>query len=276
MLKHIVLITQKKVPDMEFLKEECERQKIMLHFFLPQEDTLLEETLYITDKEEICKGLMEESAMVLAWLHEENRGEDLSATPYAVENIEELDLFYIQRIYQRFQNIPWEIVRTQRCIIREMTEEDLDAVYQVYAASSITRYMEGLYEEREKELDYTRNYIKHAYTFWGYGTWVIVRKTDGKLIGRVGFNLRDGYEEVELGFVIMEEEQKKGYAFECCEAVMKIGKEDYEFEAMQALVKEENIASINLCKKLGFRLKEKVYQDGEEYLRFLYRYDLQS
>ena len=270
MLKHIVFITEKKLPDMEALKIECDCRKIALHFYLPEEDTLIEETVYITDKEEICKGLLEEGAAVLAWLHEENKEENLSSSSYAVENIEEVDLFYIERIYQRYQNLPWEITRTERCIIREMTEEDLDAVYQVYAAPSITRYMEGLYEDREKELEYTRSYIQHAYTFWGYGTWIIERKRDHKIIGRVGFNLRDGYEEVELGFVIMEEEQKKGYALECCEAVMKIGKEEYQFEAVQALVKEENVNSIKLCNKLGFQLVEKVCQDGEEYLRFLH------
>ena len=270
MLKHIVFITHKKMPDMESLKRECDCRKIALHYFLPQEDTLIEETIYITDKEEICRGLIEEGAAVLVWLHEENKEENLSSSSYAVENIEEVDLFYIERIYQRYQNLPWEIAQTERCIIREMTEEDLDAVYQVYAAPSITRYMEGLYEDREKELEYTRSYIQHAYTFWGYGTWVIVKKSDNKIIGRVGFNLRDGYEEVELGFVIMEEEQKKGYAFECCEAVMKIGKEEYFFEAVQALVKEENVDSIKLCYKLGFRLVEKVCHEGEEYLRFLY------
>lgn len=255
---------------MESLKVECDCREIALHLFLPQEDTLIEETIYITDKEEICKGLTEEGAAVLAWLHEDNKEENLSSSSYAVENIEEVDLFYIERIYQRYQNLPWEIAQTERCIIREMTEEDLDGVYQVYAAPSITRYMEGLYEDREKELEYTRSYIQHAYTFWGYGTWIIVRKSDHKIIGRVGFNLRDGYEEVELGFVIMEEEQRKGYAFECCEAVMKIGKEEYFFEAVQALVKEENEASIHLCHKLGFHLVGKVCQDGEEYLRFLY------
>ena len=270
MLKHVVFITQKMLPDMEALKVECRKQGIVLHLFLPEEDTLIEETIYITDKEEICKGLTQEGAAVLAWLHKENKKENLGSTPYAIENIEELDLYYIERIYQRFQNLPWTITETKRCIIREMTEEDLDAVYEVYAAPSITKYMEGLYEDREKELEYTRSYIQHAYTFWGYGTWVIVRKEDKKIIGRVGFNLRDGYEEVELGFVIMEEEQQKGYAFECCEAVMKIGREEYEFEAVQALVKEGNTASINLCQKLGFRFIEKVWYEKEEYLRFLY------
>lgn len=268
MLKYIIFATEKKVPQLKELEVECKERKICFSYVLPEEETLINETLYITDHEEIAKQLLEEKANVLVWLHEENRNKNLTFAPYAIENIEEMDFRYVERIYQRFQNLPWKIAETGRCIIREMTEEDLDAVYEVYAAESVTRYMEGLYENREEELEYTRSYIKNAYNFYGYGTWIIERKTDKKVIGRVGFNLRDGYEEVELGFVIMEEEQRKGYAYECCMAVLELGKEEYEFEKVQALVKEGNTASIALCNKLGFELEGKVQVEGEEYLRF--------
>lgn len=272
MLKHIIFITEKKVEKLKELEKECEKREVKLSYIFPEEETLIGETLYITDHEEIAKQLLAETANVLVWLHEENREKNLSFAPYAIEIIEEIDFRYVERIYQRFQKLPWKIAETDRCVIREMTEEDLDAVYEVYAGPSITRYMEGLYENREEELEYTRSYIQNAYTFWGYGTWVIERKEDKKIIGRVGFNLRDGYEEAELGFVIMEGEQKKGYAYECCMAVLKLGKEEYEFEQVQALVKEGNEASIHLCEKLGFEYVEKVVEEKEEFLRFLYLY----
>ena len=264
MLKYIIFITEKKVPELKELETECEKREIFLSYSFPEEETMIRETLYITDYEEIAKQLLEEKANVLVWIHEGNRNKNLTFAPYAVETIEEVDFIYVERVYQRFQKLPWKITETPRCIIREMTEEDLDGVYEVYAAPSITRYMEGLYENREEELEYTRSYIQNAYTFWGYGTWIIERKADKKIIGRVGFNLRDGYEEAELGFVIMEGEQQKGYAYECCEAVLKLGKEEYEFEKMQALVKEGNKASIHLCEKLGFKFEEKVKENGEE------------
>lgn len=268
MLKYIIFVTEKKGLQLKELEVECEERKICLSYSLPEEETLIGETLYITDHEEIGKQLLEEKANVLVWLHEENKDKNLTFAPYAIENIEEMDLKYAERIYQRFQNLPWKIAETDRCIIREMTEADLDAVYEIYAGDSITKYMEGLYENREEELEYIRSYIKNAYNFYGYGTWIIERKIDKKVIGRVGFNLRDGYEEAELGFVIMEEEQKKGYAYECCIAVLELGKEEYEFEKVQALVKEGNEASIALCNKLGFELNERVQVEGEEYLKF--------
>ncbi len=270
MLKYIIFVTKEKVPKLNELESECEKREICLFYILPEKETLINETLYITDHEEICNQLLGEKANVLVWLHERNKDNNFSGAPYAIENIQEMDLIYAERIYQRFQKIPWRITETKRCTIREMEETDLDAVYEVYASPSITKYTEGLYENREEELEYTRSYIQNAYNFWGYGTWVIERKTDKKIIGRVGFNLRDGYEEPELGFVIMENEQRKGYAFECCEAVLKEGKEEYEFERVQTLVKEGNKASVNLCQKLGFKFQGKVKEGNEEYLRFIY------
>lgn len=269
MLKYIVFVTRKEIGGLRELERECSRKGVKLCYHLPEETTFISETLYITDCEEICNQLLLEKANVFAWLHEDNTQENLGMARYGMERIEELDLQYAERIFQRYQKLPWKIAETKRCIIREMTEEDLDSIYQVYDSPSITRYMEGLYEDREKELEYTRSYIKNAYTFWGYGTWVIVRKEDGKLIGRVGFNLRDGYEEPELGFVIMESEQQKGYACECCKEILKVGKEEYEFQRVQALVMAGNRASVNLCRKLGFTCVEKVQSEEKEYLRFL-------
>ena len=275
MLKHIIFITEKKVARLKTLEKECKERGILLSYTFPEEETLIEETLYITDHEEIAKQLLEEKANVLVWLHEQNKDKNLTFAPHAIEMIEEMDFRYVYRIYQRFQKLPWKITETKRCIIREMTEEDLGAVYEVYAAPSITKYMEGLYEDRKEELEYTRSYIQNAYHFYGYGTWIIERKQDKKIIGRVGFNLREGFDEPELGFVIMEKEQNKGYAFECCKEVLNVGKEEYEFEKVQALVKEGNEASINLCKKLGFVFDDKVQVEGEEYLKFFYEYRME-
>ena len=269
MLKHIIFITKKTIPVLKQLEEQCKKEGVHLYYELPEKETSIAETVYVTDREDICRGLLEEDANVLVWLHEENRSQNLSMALFAMEKIEELDYEYIKRIYQRYYNLPWNIAETKRCIIREMTEDDLDAIYQVYGGESITKYMEDLYEDREKEREYTKSYIENAYRFYGYGTWLIQKKENGKIIGRVGFNMRDGFEDVELGFVIMEEEQRKGYAFECCQRVIEIGKEEYEFEKIQALVQEGNVASIQLCKKLGFHTNEKVMIEGKEYLKFI-------
>ena len=105
MLKYIIFVTEKEVLELKVLETECEEKEVGLFMSLPEEETLKSETLYITDHEKICRQLLEEKANVLVWLHENNRNMNLSMAPYAMENIEELDFIYAERIWQRFQNI---------------------------------------------------------------------------------------------------------------------------------------------------------------------------
>lgn len=269
MLKYIVLITKKQPGILNELEKQCTNQGVSFFYVLPEFETKIRETLYITDDREIFQGLWEEGASVLVWLHEENKGENFTKAEYLVENIEEIDFIYLERIYRRLRKIPWIIKETKRCIIREMTEEDLEQLYEIYRGKSITQYMEGLYEEKEEEREFIRSYIESAYKFYGYGTWVIEDKLTKKLIGRVGFNLREGYEEPELGFVIAEQYQRQGYAYECCSAVIENSREEFGFEMIQALVKEGNYNSARLCLKLGFKETEPVFWEEEKYLRYI-------
>ena len=250
----------------ELLLEEIKGCEIKLWKEMPGEDLLVEDCLFITDMPLVGKGLLQEKAAVLFWLHEANRGEDTGSFPFAIERPEEAEFSYLDKVYRRFRGIPWEIAQTDRCILREMEEKDLDALYELYQDKEISRYTEDLYEDRQKERDYIRSYIEHAYTFWGFGTWIVERKEDHKLIGRVGFNLREGYEDPELGFVIGLPWQKQGLAYEVCAAALRTGKEEYGFTRVQALVREENLASVRLCEKLGFSLQKKVKEQGQEYL----------
>lgn len=272
MLKHVILLTKREPGDLAVLEKELADQGVRLWKNMPAENLLMAELLFITDMGAVGRELLARKAGVLAWLHDKNRTEEFENIPYAIEGLEEADFSYLDKVYRRFNGIPWQIGDTTRCIIREMEETDLEALYELYADKEISRYTEDLYPDKEKEREYIRSYIDHAYTFWGFGTWVVERKGDRKVVGRVGFNLREGYEAPELGFVIGLPWQRKGLAYETCRKVLEIGKQDYDFTWVQALVREENVASVRLCEKLGFFFDRKVVEQGQEYL--LYKINL--
>lgn len=46
-----------------------------------------------------------------------------------VEGFEEVDMTFLQRVYERHFNIPWTILETERCIVRELELSDLDALF---------------------------------------------------------------------------------------------------------------------------------------------------
>lgn len=227
-----------------------------------------QDVLYLSDDAEVLSFLQKKGCYTVALYHTGSGGL-LGGTQYALEGLKDADWEYLNKVHQRFRHIPWEITQTTRCSIREMGEEDVEALYQLYEDPRLTRYTEGLFPQKEQERQYIRDYIKNVYEYYGFGTWLIHRKEDGRLIGRAGFNYRPGFEEAELGFVIGVPYWNNGYAHEVCRHLLDLGRTVYELGTVQALAMEENKASIRLLEKLGFVYKEKVFLDGREYMRYL-------
>jgi RimJ/RimL family protein N-acetyltransferase len=244
------------------LKEKCE-DNLMGMLPLPKEGVL-----YLSDDAEILAFIQSQGCYTVAVYHEGVSG-ILSGTQYAVEGTKEIEGEYLQKVYQRFAGKPWDITQTDRCTIREMSVADVDDLYELYESPLVTRYMEGLFLQKEQEIQYIQDYIKNVYEYYGFGTWLIHRKEDGRLIGRAGFHYRPGFDEVELGFIIGQPYWRMGYAYEVCSHLMEMGKSLYEFDKVQALVKKENEASVHLLKKLGFHFEEEIVLEGEEYQRYL-------
>lgn len=196
-------------------------------------------------------------------LTKENRQEPLPTGCYCIESREEIDEEYLDRVYRRFYDIPWEILTTKRLLVREITVEDVPRLFELYRDESITKYMEKLFPTIQQEEEYTRNYIRNIYHFYGYGMWLLVLKESGEIIGRAGLEYKEGFTGLELGFMLGEAYQHKGYAYEACRAILDYAREELGETDFRAVVHKENIHSKHLCEKLGFHLEA-----AEDYLEY--------
>ena len=228
-----------------------------------------EETLYVTDQKDTAEALRRAGEAVLIYLHSGNRNQDFSSYLFAVEDPEDLEPEYVERVYRRLKGLPWNILETDRCLIRETTPEDVEVFYRIYSNPAVTRYKEELYPEVEQEKQYVREYIEKIYTFYGFGVWTVVEKGSGAVIGRAGVSYREGFEEPELGFIIGVPWQGNGYAYEVCEAILAYASAALGFTKLQALVETENLPSIRLCRKLGFDYDSRITLREREYYRLI-------
>lgn len=190
--------------------------------------------------------------------------------PMVVEDFDEVDACFLQRVYQRYHQLPWRICTTRRCVVREMAPEDIDALYELYAPEEITCYMEGLKEDRGREEAYIRDYITNVYHFYGYGMWVVTDRATGKLMGRAGLSHLEveGEVQLELGYVIAREYQRQGYGYEVCQAILRYAREELSFGSIHCLIQAENRPSIGLAEKLGFAYDKTVLCNGKEMQRY--------
>lgn len=286
MLKKIVFIlsTERAIDEAEGLISELTRCGIEVYIIgkplRSNEDKALfaatksimpetESVLYITDEPSCHQYLCSNNLPVIIYLHDANRNKNFSYAEYAIENIDEIEYESLKLAYQRLTGQPWIILETDRCIIRETTIDDVDSFYEIYKEPSITQYMENLYEDKDAEIEYIKDYIKNVYAFYGYGMWTVLEKTTQSVIGRAGISWREGYDIPELGFMIALPYQGKGYAYEVCQAIIRYGHSELMFDSLQALIMEGNEKSIALCEKLGFVYEEKVELCGIYYDRMI-------
>lgn len=258
-------------------KEDISKETLLLKLFENSEEENLNDILFLTDSDLIAECLVYSGAYVVGIQHEGNGSENFPGLKYVFAEIDQVDVDSFIKAYQRYAKLPWDVLETERCLIRETTVEDVDTFYELYAHPEMTKYMEGLFENPEDEKRYTRDYIEKVYGLMGFGVWTVIQKETGKIIGRAGYSARNGFDDIELGFLIGMNYQRQGYAYEVCKAILTYGKEILLFPRVITFVKAENVASIKLCEKLGFTVSETVdieeniygteYHDGERVSR---------
>lgn len=195
-------------------------------------------------------------------LDEASRNASLPNGAFCIERLEDVEPDYLEKIYRRAKELPWDILETERLKLREITLRDVPRLYELYQDESITRYMEPLYEDIKQELSYTQDYINHIYGFYGYGMWVITLKNTGEVIGRAGLEYKEEAEGLELGFMLGVKYQHQGYAYEACRAVLDYGQYQLGQESFCAQVNEQNIPSRRLCEQLGMKTDGILNEQG--------------
>ena len=227
--------------------------------------------LFIGAKDETLQAGCEAGLAVAAMKNPEFPGQSYEAVDILIEGFEEVDFFFLERIYQRKHGIPWRVIETERCYLREMTLEDLDELYEIYGEEGIADYIEPLYERQEEEI-YTKAYIQNMYGYYGYGMWLVFDRFTDKMIGRAGLNNQEIEGEIilEMGYLIRNGYQNQGYATEVCKAILDYAAEALEFPCVYCLVDSENEKSICFLHKMKFEAAGEVFLQGKKMKRYVY------
>lgn len=100
------------------------------------------------------------------------------------------------------------IMETERLRLRELTPEDLDALYAVLGDSDIMRHYPYTFDTARVENWIRRN--QQRYGVFGFGLWAVCRKDTGELIGDCGITMQqiDRVILPEIGYHIRRDCQR--------------------------------------------------------------------
>ena len=95
----------------------------------------------------------------------------------------------------------------------------------------------------------------------GFESWMIIKNNTKEIIGDAGFKGFNPIENsVDIGYGIIEEERKKGYAEEASKALIEWAFSTEMVKEITAKCAVDNLGSIHLLKKLNF---SEIKKDGE-------------
>ena len=142
-------------------------------------------------------------------------------------------------------------IETERLFLREMTDDDFEALRRVLGDADIMRHYPYAFDDERIRNWIARN--RDRYSIFGFGLWAVCRKDTGEMIGDCGLTMQiiDGQIRPEIGYHIRRDHQRQGFAREAACAVRDWTFENTPFRAVFSYMKAENIPSIRTAMAYG-------------------------
>lgn len=154
---------------------------------------------------------------------------------------------------------PYAIIfETDRLLLRQQVGEDLECLWEFHRnPENIRSYhdapatLDEVREQLEWDLEWYRDHH-------GLGTWAIIHKGTGKLIGLCSLMpwTVDGIEEVEMAYVLAEECRGQGLGTELSRGVVNYGFEKLSLSRIVSLIDPGNMTSRHVVEKAGMKFEK--------------------
>ena len=161
------------------------------------------------------------------------------------------------------------IIETERLLLREMTPDDFDALYEIFSDAETMAHYPAPFDAEAVRVWIRRN--TERYSTYGFGLWAVVLKSTGAVIGDCGLTMQliDGEELPEIGYHIHKKHWRNGFAKEAAAAVRDWAFANTQFDTLYAYMKHTNLASAATAAAIGMK-KIKEYADETNGVTYVY------
>ena len=166
------------------------------------------------------------------------------------------------------------ILETERLRLRGHGLDDFADCAAMWADPLVTRFIGGKPLSEEEAWTKFLRYAGH-WRMLGFGYWVVVEKASGNFVGEIGF--ADYKREIEpslkgmpeIGWVLAAEAHGRGYATEAVRAAVEWGDAHFEGARTACIIAPDNLASIRVAEKCGYRQLQHATYKGRPTLMFV-------
>jgi ribosomal-protein-alanine N-acetyltransferase len=170
---------------------------------------------------------------------------------------------------------PFPELQTGRLVLRQITEEDADAIFFLRSDKNVMQYIDRPPAASVDDALELIKKIKDALAQNEGITWAVTLKGDNTLIGTIGYwRIEKEHHRAEIGYLLHPDQQGKGIMQEALSAVIDHGFKVMALHSIEANVNPGNTASIKLLERNKFLreawFRENYYYNGRFLDSFIY------
>jgi RimJ/RimL family protein N-acetyltransferase len=165
---------------------------------------------------------------------------------------------------------------TERLVLRHIELDDAPFVIELLNEPGWLRYIG---DKSVHSIADAHRYLQSGpldmYRRFGFGLYLVERKSDAAPIGLCGLIKRDALEHVDIGFAFLARAGRQGYAIEAAMATVVCAR-DSGLQRLMAITTLDNYASQNVLQKLGMRFEREMIMGDEVVPLRVYGIDLKE
>ncbi|MBP2300083.1 GNAT family N-acetyltransferase [Azospirillum picis] len=144
------------------------------------------------------------------------------------------------------------VLETPRLILRPTRAEDFDNWASMMADPQSVEYVGGVQSRPLAWRGFVA--VAGAWMVYGHSMFSVIEKETGLWVGRVGPWIPDGWPGNEVGWAIMRERWRRGYAVEAATAAIDWAFETLGWDEVLHTINPRNLASKAVARRLGARM----------------------
>ena len=137
-----------------------------------------------------------------------------------------------------------KILETERLLLREMTDDDFEALKKVISDPINMKYYQKPYDD-EGVLRWLK-WCKESYQKYGFGLYAVILKETGEMIGDCGVSMQiiDDELKPEIGYHLRRDYHHQGIGKEMTQAMRDYFFTHYQFDEVYSYMDKDNVPSI--------------------------------
>lgn len=154
---------------------------------------------------------------------------------------------------------------TERLLLRKVVPRDFDDWFPFYLNPLSTQYWEGLPTDPKVACQQQFDRIFERYQYDLGGMNALILKESKQLVGLCGLLVQqvDGVEELEVGYSVLPNFWRQGFAFEAANKCKTYAFENDFCESLISIIHVDNVPSKKVALKNGMRRdKTTIYRDN--------------